>query len=517
MKKVVPLSLIATLILYLFLLPRYLVIDDVVALYLFPVVLFGGVSTIIYGVKRIFKQVSYGRRIRRSLIVACVFQLLMAGLVSWSLTPRYFAREKVVADIDYAARVMEDVHPDLYATISKKEFDAATDSIKRTLPVKVSHVETYKILRKVFAQIKDGHTSAGWNFSYNPISILFRKTLPYRLAVKGNRLFVVQNNFYRKRIPIGSEILKINGQPADQCIRQVSTLISYENNPFRNDLLSSPGLWALWNNFHDFEITYKPFGSDIARTIRTSGGLISNLMALRRNIGSDYTFRVLPGNIGLINFNHFRHPEKFKVFLDSTFRSIRDKNVTDLIIDIRRNGGGNSMLGNELMQYISPTGFRMADSVQIKISNEVMERNQLAWLDTAQYKPGMVYHYRDTSNIKLRQNPLRFSGNTYLLAGGHTYSSATLFASAFRRFHAGKIIGTETGGLTVCYGDVYKFLLPNTKYNMRVSYKKFFNAGGIDNRRGIIPDYVVSNSFNDDRRGIDRAMQFAIQLIGREN
>jgi C-terminal processing protease CtpA/Prc len=100
-----------------------------------------------------------------------------------------------------------------------------------------------------------------------------------------------------------------------------------------------------------------------------------------------------------------------------------------------------------------------------------------------------------------------------LLIGGKTYSSATLFTSAFQCFHAGKIIGTETGGLTVCYGDVYTFLLPNTKYNMRVSYKKFFNAGGIDNGRGIIPDYVVGNSFEDDRRGIDRVMEYTVQLI----
>ncbi len=48
---------------------------------------------------------------------------------------------------------------------------------------------------------------------------------------------------------------------------------------------------------------------------------------------------------------------------------------------------------------------------------------------------------------------------------------------------------------------------------MGVSYKKFYNACGIDNKRGVIPDYIVENSFDDDKKGIDKVLEFTIDLI----
>ena len=100
-----------------------------------------------------------------------------------------------------------------------------------------------------------------------------------------------------------------------------------------------------------------------------------------------------------------------------------------------------------------------------------------------------------------------------MLVSGNTFSSATDFASSFQCYQVGKIIGTETGGLTACFGDVYSFELPNTKFDMGVSYKKFYNACGIDNKRGVIPDYIVENSFDDEQKGIDKALEFTIDLI----
>lgn len=88
-----------------------------------------------------------------------------------------------------------------------------------------------------------------------------------------------------------------------------------------------------------------------------------------------------------------------------------------------------------------------------------------------------------------------------------------MFASSFNCYNVGEIIGTETGGLTVCFGDVYSFKLPSTKFNMRVSYKKFYEACGVDNRQGVIPNHIVESSFEDQEKGIDRVLEFTTDLI----
>lgn len=513
MKKIVVFSLSILLISYLLMLSKYLVIEEILGLFSFPILLVTIISSIRYLAIRIFKKISFSKFITNSLVVACVLQLIIIGLILWSATTRYFSREKVINDIDYAIKVMEDVHPNLYAKISKEEFIARTDSIKELLPLKVSDVESYKALRKIFSQIGDGHTGGGWNFFSNRMAILFRKTLPYKIDVKNERLFVSKNYFYRNTIPIGSEIIKINGKTSSQCLSEISELLSYETIPFRNSMLNSPLFWGLWNDFQNFEITYKAPDTKTIRTIKTSGGLISKMLAFSESSGKNYSYKTLPDNIGYIEFNSFNDLDKFKTFLDSTFRLIEHNNVRSLIIDIRKNGGGNSSLGDEIMQYISKVDFKMADSCIIKISNVLIKEKQFNWIDSAKRVAGSLYNSHDTSKTKLRENPLRFKGKSYLLIGGNTFSSATMFAGSFQCYNVGKIIGTETGGLTACFGDVYSFELPNTKFNMGVSYKKFFNACGIDNRRGVVPDYIVENSFEDERKGIDSVLKFTIDLI----
>ena len=51
-------------------------------------------------------------------------------------------------------------------------------------------------------------------------------------------------------------------------------------------------------------------------------------------------------------------------------------------MDIRKNGGGNSSLGDELMQYISANDFRMFDSCLIKISDELNKKKYFDWMDS---------------------------------------------------------------------------------------------------------------------------------------
>ncbi|MBF2798974.1 hypothetical protein J5295_09775 [Riemerella anatipestifer] len=63
------------------------------------------------------------------------------------------------------------------------------------------------------------------------------------------------------------------------------------------------------------------------------------------------------------------------MFADSAFAEIKNRNIKNLIIDIRKNGGGNSMVGDILLQYIAKTNFRQySDNTLIEISNQVIKK-----------------------------------------------------------------------------------------------------------------------------------------------
>lgn len=515
MKKIVGFSLIIILISYLLLLLKYLVIEEILGFYLIPILLVIIVVSIPYLIIRIFRKISYKKFITNSLLAACILQIAIISLILWSATPRYFSHEQVVKDINYAIKVAEDVHPNLYAMISKESFYAKTDSIKKSLPEKISDAEADKTLRRIFSLTQDAHTGTGMTIFMKRLALLFRRTLPYKIDIKNERLFVAKNYFYRNIIPVGSEIVEINGKPASKCLNEINKLLSYETIPHRNAMLQLPFLWALWNDFENFEISYKTSDTKIIKTISTSGGLISNILVFKDiSITERYSFRTLDGNIGYMEFNSCFDLDEFKAFLETTFKSIKSNKIKELIIDIRRNEGGNSLLGDELMQYISKTDFKTFDSAFIKISNELKKRGELNWIDSTKRIVGtMIHDTTQTAIRKLRENPLRYNGKSYLLVGGKTFSSATKFASSFQCSKAGKIIGTETGGLTSCFGDKYTFELPNTKFDITVSSYIFRNACGVDNRRGIIPDYIIENSFEDDKEGIDRVLEYTVDLI----
>jgi C-terminal processing protease CtpA/Prc len=517
MKKIVGFTLVIILISYLLLLSKYLMIEEIIGLFIIQIIVVVIISSLIYLIIFIFKAISYKNYIVNSLLAACSLQIVIVSLILWSATPRYFSREQVTNDIDYAVKLMEDVHPNFYAIISKDAFYSKTDSIKKSLPEKVSEAEAFRTFEMVFSQIHDAHTGVNMmNFFIKRGSGPFRKILPYKLKIENERIFVAKNYFYRNTIPIGSEIIKINGKPTSLCLKEISQLISFENISYRNAQLQNPFLWGFWNGFKVFEITYKTSDNKTIKTIKSSGGIISKILFSKENktSGKAYSYKTIAGNIGYIEFNSFENLDKFKSFLEFTFKSIKSNNVKELILDIRRNEGGNNSLGDELMQYISKSDFRQFDSALIKISNEYLLKGKLNWVDSTKRVVGTMYNQIDSSKTKLRDNPLRFVGQLYLLIGGNTFSSASDFASSFQCYKAGKIIGTETGGLTAAYfSNKYTFKLPNTKLDMGVSDKKFFNSCGIDNRRGVIPDYTVENSIEDEQNGIDRVLKFTIDLI----
>ena len=69
------------------------------------------------------------------------------------------------------------------------------------------------------------------------------------------------------------------------------------------------------------------------------------------------------------------------------------------------------------------------------------------------------------------------------------------------RYNIGKIIAIETGGKTVSFNSPFNFILPNTDIEMKISCKRFVNACDKNNNRGIIPDYVIENTINDNMIG----------------
>jgi C-terminal processing protease CtpA/Prc len=114
---------------------------------------------------------------------------------------------------------------------------------------------------------------------------------------------------------------------------------------------------------------------------------------------------------------------------------------------------------------------------------------------------------------KPKNNSLFFEGDVYLLIGPNTFSSANILADMIKCYQIGTVIGEETGGLTIAFGDIIPFQLSNTKLNGGCSFKKFYHPCGKSDGHGVIPDIEVKQNAADLKKGIDTVMEFTIEYI----
>lgn len=490
-------------------------IKDVVFVYLLVLLPSSILMHIEYLIVR--KKIDYSKFIIKKLFVNLTIAIIFFGFVIYLMRPAYISKDGAVSDLKYMITSLENIHPDIYHEFSNDSFALEMNNEIKDLPDKISELEFFKVCARLTSHFRTGHTKPMENLM--GLKIILNKSFPYQTKIIDNKLIVTKNLSLFDRIPIGSEIIEINGKSIDKVINEWSRLVSYENKAFRNYQITKPTKIGIWNDFEIFRIKYIDYNSRNIKEKNVSGSIYSNLycfLKAKSRKPKKLYYRELKANIGYIGFIDCHDLKNYKQFYKSTFNELKNKGTDHLIIDIRQNGGGHSIIGLELMQYIFNQPFTDRDSSTRKISNELIATGKVDKKFGADKRiPGLLIT-TVFEPIQLINNPLRFNGKTYLLIDDGTFSAGQGFASAYRCYGNGTIIGEETGGVTVNFADVHLFNLPKTGQKIMTSWEKAYFPCGIDNNRGVLPDYYVTNSIQDYVEKKDGVLEFTLNLINSE-
>ena len=357
-----------------------------------------------------------------------------------------------------------------------------------------STVAYYWLLKQFYAQLQDGHTDV-WASNGPLVDSVSARPPILAQFVEGRVLVqqVRQDSLQKTGIVPGLEITRINGQPAviyaNQYVRPYqsgSTSQNVDVQTYTYNLLRGSKQQPVEVEFRTAQ------GKVFTRRLPRSG--YSNLVS-----AESARLQFLPGNYAYLQVNEFESDKGFRRFV-AGFDSIQASK--GLIIDLRRNGGGNSGNGYRILSYLTDKAYRTGRYQSRQYSAVRRARGEIVrfeGVDTASFAP------------PAGANKL-FSKPVVVLISGMTFSAAEDFCSAYVGLKRGALIGEPTGGST---GQPLSFSLPGGLMGRVCTKRDMYPDGSEWNGQGIPPTVLVHPTVAALQAGQDPVLAAALAYLSQ--
>lgn len=194
--------------------------------------------------------------------------------------------------------------------------------------------------------------------------------------------------------------------------------------------------------------------------------------------------------------------DSYRRFFEDAFREARERSADAILLDIRNNGGGNSLWCDEFLSYI--------------VDRERDLSIYRGW--RSDYPTRNVESSDGLHRIKPVTNGLAFRGKVIVLTSPRTFSSATFFAVAVKDNGLGTVLGEPVGNASIRYGYMADpITLSHTGLRFGTTHHVWGRAlpGAIEKEGPyIMPDELIELTVDDVRTRTDKVFERALQLAG---
>jgi C-terminal processing protease CtpA/Prc len=190
--------------------------------------------------------------------------------------------------------------------------------------------------------------------------------------------------------------------------------------------------------------------------------------------------------VGIFTLRQCIFDKTYKTALKDFFTSVRDGGVHSVIVDLRGNPGGNSLVANEFLRYLPVESYQVGGS-------------------TVRFGP--VIRENQPGRQKNQQAEYVFSGDVYVLTSADSFSAAMDFATLLSDNGLCTVVGEIPGNMPSSYGDILYFQTPNALLAFTVSYKYFIRPDASKSDLPLLPDVQVP---------ADDALEEALRLIQKD-
>jgi hypothetical protein len=429
--------------------------------------------------------------------------LIMTINFVYSQNITYISTKMAVEDINFMVKSIEQTHYNPYLFVGKKEVTENKIEILNSFNEDSITLKTFiSSGMKLVAQMSGGHTSFDWQNNNIMSEFMAYKSIPFTGTLsEDNQSFILTRSANQELLK-GAYITSINGvniiELYTECMSYIGGIETFKNSTIER-------VFPLYLFFTDK--VSAPYSIGIkgkSENFKTQGIGVSELISFIKEKESkeNYDFEVLQNNVGLISYNRCTDYNAFEKFLNITFSRIKNEKITELIIDIRENGGGNSSLNELLLSYLTKKHYRQSSGRFWKVSKQsklVYKNNRYDEIfgETfmAKYynsENGTIIESLDYDLIQPTKPMNYFSGKTCFLIGPSTFSSANFLADAIKTYKLSTLIGLPTGENTNDFGEQIEFKLPNSGNYIFVSSTYDIGANGNHNLfEPVYPDILT--------------------------
>jgi len=434
-----------------------------------------------------------------------------------------FTPEELAADLDDLFAIIEEVHPDPYTVLSRDEVARRRAALVAGLDRPLTRAEFQPRVAELVAALGDGHTAVGlpwpewWRYVGGPQGC-FPLDLEWHAPEADDgrgRLIVRRTAFVTAggELAPGARVLSIGGRPADELFTRFLLQHSGETEAFRAGSVEKWLPMHLWlegleppfalrftsavEPGRELEVEAPGMAWDaVVRGLAPPGGWKRLMLAFHPDGVVVLTIDTFAGDLG-----------PWEDYLEEVFERLAADPPRALVVDLRSNGGGDSRLGDELLQYLCDRPWRQASRKEWKMSDRYRDFFKTFLVPWVRWMPVQYLHPTgwamwttptgelyviDEPLVEPRDEPLRYRGPLAWLIGPGTFSSATSLAKAVAQFDIGLLVGEPTGGVASGFGEVLPFQLPRTRLSAQVSSARHVGPSGDPSERGPVqPDLLV--------------------------
>ncbi|WP_224996098.1 S41 family peptidase [Cesiribacter sp. SM1] len=432
-------------------------------------------------------------------------------------------------DLDLLYQQLQLNHPKLFESRSKADADEQLKQISSSITKPMNRLAFHRLIAPFVSGFKDGHIFIDVDFDGEDISQYTQSGgtfFPLEVVIINNRLYCKGNPFAKGALQRGDEILTINREPVRQLLPRLRGLMSADGEETANASLQRLFGYMLWLDGLQGTATSVQYRRG-KETLQDELGGISKEDLLKLVFpagGLQRQLHLYPeSSLAVVEINSYAQLAKSKAFIDSCFQLIKSKGIRNVALDLRKNGGGNSAIGDYFLAHVTSRPYSTISRKSWRIGPLLQQLDSTHWMRKAVASVERSYSKEDdflhspvfeAQPVVAISDPSLFSPvRLFLFTSARTYSSAHMTALAVKCGGLGTIIGQPTGERLDLTGEILEYILPHSKLTLVIPVASYKAACGRGSDVGVQPDFLVTQRPDDLLEGRDPELAFLTDLL----